>query len=466
MKKILFVLVPLVLMTVTASAQTGILDGQVTVNPPDVFENGGKVYVSFSMDVSGLDVRTDKEVILTPELRDTSGNVEALPEIWLVGRNRYYYRMRNGGVPEDARFYRKKNLSTVLYDVNVPYEPWMASADLVLTEDICGCSELLASDEDMLFSPFVPLYVYVSPPVDLVKVRNITGSAFIDFPVSQTVIYPDYRDNPAELEKIRSTIDVVKNDTDARIIGISIKGYASPESPYDNNARLAKGRTAALSEYVQELYDFPDSIFTTSYEPEDWAGLRRYVASSSLEGKEGILEWIDKDMDPDIKEREIRKNYPEQYSYLLHTCYPALRHSDYEVKYVLRSYTDIEEMKRVLETSPGKLSLYEMYQIASTYEKGSDEYNELVSVMVHMYPDDEAANLNAASVALSEGDLKSARKYADKAGSGPEAVYTRGLLLAVEGRYEEARPYIEQARDAGVPEAAECLKRIDRADLQ
>ena len=112
MKKILFVLVPLVLMTVTASAQTGILDGQVTVNPPDVFENGGKVYVSFSMDVSGLDVRTDKEVILTPELRDTSGNVEALPEIWLVGRNRYYYRMRNGGVPEDARFYRKKNHQT------------------------------------------------------------------------------------------------------------------------------------------------------------------------------------------------------------------------------------------------------------------------------------------------------------------------------------------------------------------
>ena len=465
MKKILFALVPFLLTAMTANAQIGILDGQVIVNPPDVFENGGKVYVSFSMDVSGLEVETDKEVILTPELRDTAGNVEALPEIWLVGRNRYFYQMRNGNAVGNEHFYRKKNLSKVLYDVNVPYEPWMKYADLVITEDVCGCSELIASNEDMLFSPFIPLYVYVSPPVDMVKVRNITGSAFIDFPVSQTVIYPDYRSNPEELEKIRRTIDVVKNDPDADIIAISIKGYASPESPYDNNTRLAKGRTAALKEYVRELYHFSDEIFTTSYEPEDWAGLRKYVASSNLESREGILKWIDTDMDPDEKELSIKKNYPEDYAFLLHTCYPALRHSDYEVKYILRSYTDIEEMKRVLATAPGKLSLYEMYQIASTYEKGSDEYNELVSIMVHLYPDDEVANLNAATVAISCGDLKSARKYIGKSGTRPEAVYTEGLLLAVEGRYEEAIPYIEKARDAGVPEAAECMERIERADL-
>ena len=155
MKKILFALVPFLLTAMTANAQIGILDGQVIVNPPDVFENGGKVYVSFSMDVSGLEVETDKEVILTPELRDTAGNVEALPEIWLVGRNRYFYQMRNGNAVGNEHFYRKKNLSRVLYDVNVPSEPWMKYADLVITEDVCGCSELIASNEDMLFSPFI-----------------------------------------------------------------------------------------------------------------------------------------------------------------------------------------------------------------------------------------------------------------------------------------------------------------------
>lgn len=466
MRKIIYFLLPLMLATATASAQTSIMDGQITVSAPDVFRNADKVYVSFSMDVSGLKVKTNREVILTPALRDTVGNVQKLPEIWLVGRNRYFYQMRNGNAVENEHFYRKKDVSKVLYDVNVPYEPWMKYADLVLEEDVCGCSELLLSGENMLFSPFVPLYVYVTPPVDMVKVRNITGSAFIDFPVSRTEIYPEYRDNPAELAKIRNSIDLVKNDSDATIVGISIKGYASPESPYENNTRLAKGRTAALKEYVMELYDFPEEIFTISYEPEDWAGLRKYVAASSLSGKDGILGWIDKDMDPDAKEWGIRNDYPQDYAFLLANCYPALRHSDYEVKYVLRTYTDVEEMKKVLETSPGKLSLYEMYQIASTYEKGSDEYNELVTIMVHLYPDDEVANLNAANVAIAEGDFKSARKYIERSGNRPEAVYARGLLLAVEGKYAEARPYVEQARDAGVAEAEECLSRIDRADIQ
>ncbi len=465
MKKMMYSVLPLLLIAAMADAQTTIMDGQVTVGTTDVFRNGDKIFVNLSMDVSDLKIKSNEEVILTPELCDTAGNSVKLPEIWLVGRNRYFYQLRNGTAPEGRYFYRKKKLSSVIYEVNVPYEDWMKYADLMINEDVCGCSELLASEDDMLFSPFVPLYAYVSPPVEMVKVRNITGSAFIDFPVSQTIIYPEYRDNPSELAKIRNTIDVVKNDPDAKIVGISIKGYASPESPYDNNTRLAQGRTKALMEYVRGQYDFSEDIFTTDYEPEDWEGLRKFVAASSLEDKDAILEWIDKDMDPDDKEWAIKKRYPESYSYLLQTCYPALRHSDYEVKYVLRSYTDIGEMKRILETEPGKLSLYEMYQIASTYEEGSDEYNELVSVMVHLFPNDEVANLNAANVSMYKGDLAAARRYLEKAGDRPEAVYARGLLLAIEGKYAEARPYVVQAGDAGVQEALECLQRIDRAAL-
>ena len=313
----------------------------------------------------------------------------------------------------------------------------------------------------MLLGAFEPLFVYITPPVE-VKTRTITGSAFIDFPVSQTVIYPEYRDNPAELDKIIKTIDVIKNDSDVQITSISIKGFASPESPYDNNTRLAKGRTQALKEYVQQLYGFPSEILTTSYEPEDWEGLREYVEASALKDKEQILKWIDKDMEPDRKEWIIKQQYPESYRILLRDCYPALRHSDYAVQYVIRSFADVEEMKRILQTSPGKLSLSEIYQVASTYEQGSEEYNELIETMVHLYPADEGANLNAANVAMAQGNLNAARKYLKKAGTRPEAEYARGLLLAIEQDYAAARPYIEKAGKAGVQEAEECLRRIDR----
>ena len=122
---------------------------------------------------------------------------------------------------------------------------------------------------------------------------------------------------------------------------------------------------------------------------------------------------------------------------------------------MLRTYTDVEEMKRLLETTPGKLSLYEMYQIASTYEEGSDEYNELVEIMVHLFPNDEVANLNAANVAMYREDLESAEKYLGKAGQGPEAVYARGLLAALKGDYATAEQYVTEAGEQGVAEAAE-----------
>ena len=446
-----------------ANAQTPIMDGKIMVRAVEMSRNANRMFVSMYLDVTELGLKSNLEVILTPELRDADGqHVKTLPDVWVVGRNRYYYRLRNDSVADSRYFFRKNKVSTILYETNVPYEPWMKYADLMIGEDVCGCGKLIFSDNEMLLGSFVPQFAYVTPPIDTVKIREISGSAFIDFPVSETVIYPEYRNNPAELEKIRHSIDVVKNDPDARITAIGIKGFASPESPYDNNTRLAKGRTQALKEYVRSLYDFPAEIFTTSYEPEDWEGLERFVRKSALKDREQILEWIEKEMDPDRKEWMIKTRHPESYAYLLRECYPALRHSDYTVEYVVRSYTDIEEMKRILETSPGKLSLSEIYQIASTCEKGSEEYNELIEIMVHLYPGDESANLNAANVAMEQGHLNAARKYLEKAGERPEADYARGLLLALEKRYEEARPLIEKARDAGVPEAEACLKKIDR----
>ena len=104
--------------------------------------------------------------------------------------------------------------------------------------------------------------------------------------------------------------------------------------------------------------------------------------------------------------------------------------------------------------------------MASTYEQGSDEYNELFETMVRLYPNDEVANLNAANVAMGKEDMNAARKYLDKAGTRPEAEYARGLLLAMEGDCEAARPYIEKAGAGGVKEAEECLKRIDRLTVK
>lgn len=163
---------------------------------------------------------------------------------------------------------------------------------------------------------------------------------------------------------------------------------------------MAKGRTEALKRHILQLYDFADSLIVTDHEPEDWAGLRRYVENSNISHRVEILDLIDSDMEPDAKEARIRHAYPEEYRFLLQHCYPALRHTDYLINYTIRSYTDVDETRRMLRTSPGKLSLNEIFMAARTMPPGSDEFAEAFRIAAVLYPDDPTANLNAANAAM------------------------------------------------------------------
>ena len=84
--------------------------------------------------------------------------------------------------------------------------------------------------------------------------------------------------------------------------------------------------------------------------------------------------------------------------------------------------------------------------------------------MVRLNPDDATANLNASNVAMSRGDLVSARKYVAKAGGTPEAVYARGVLAGLDKDYVQARRLLSQAQSMGVKEAADALEQINKID--
>lgn len=78
-----------------------------------------------------------------------------------------------------------------------------------------------------------------------------------------------------------------------------------------------------------------------------------------------------------------------------------------------------------------------------------------------MYPEDEAANLNAANTAMSRGDMKNALCYLDKAGESIEAVYARGVFEFLQENYDEAQPLFEKALAGGVEQAREPIKKIN-----
>ena len=92
------------------------------------------------------------------------------------------------------------------------------------------------------------------------------------------------------------------------------------------------------------------------------------------------------------------------------------------------------------------------------FEPGSEDFVKVFETAVQMYPNDPVANLNAANVAMAEGNFRQADKHLDKAGDSPEATYARGVYYIATGNYDEAEKALKSAKADGIMEADEMLK--------
>ncbi|MBQ8673508.1 MAG: DUF3868 domain-containing protein [Bacteroides sp.] len=418
---------------------------------------------------------SNRMTTLTPLLySEDSTRMTAFSPVVVYGRKRQVVQQRDGLVPTDAyRVMRRDNGSRQVIEYNglLPYETWMEGGYMVLWADLCGCANALQEELriPLGWMPDKPFpadehIAYLVPTAPPVKTDSLNGSAYLDFPVNRTEIYPDYRRNPQELAKIHASIDSVRSDRNASIDSIFIKGFASPEGPYDNNVRLADGRAKTLRDYVVRQYALEDVPFGVDSEPEDWAGLRRAVEARDLPFKEQILAIIDSPHYPDPDARNWQLQLVDRgsvYRTLLNDIYPGLRHSDYTIYYSIRDFT-VEEAKEIYKTRPWQLSQNEMYRVAQTYEPGSDEYVELFMTAVRQFPTDPTANLNAAAIALRRHDTVVAERYLQHAGQSPQAQCNRGLLKFLQGDLQAAQQLLAEAADAGCQEAQVALKEVKR----
>ena len=432
-------------------------------------KDDGLLNLDIDVDLTRLNLNATQVVVLTPCIINETDTFK-FKSIGVYSRNRRIFYQRNGQTKPtgagDIDLKASEARDVIDYNASTMYMDWMNGCKLEFVRTdyrCCGQSALVDRTElveRFPLEPYFPELIYLRPQHEVVKTREIKGSAYIDFPVSKTVINPTYRNNTAELAKIIGTIDSVKNDNDITIKSIFIKGFASPESPYSNNTRLAKGRTEALKQYVENLYHFGEGFIKTDFEPEDWKGLERFVMASSLAHKEEILAAIRSDREPDAKEWYIKKNWKDDYNYLLEICYPALRHSDYVIEYEIRSYSNPAEIEKILHTAPQNLSLEEFYILAQTYEAGSEKFNELFETAVRMYPNDPVANLNAANTAILRKNYREALIRLERAKSLPESVYARGALEVYMNNFEGAKEYFEKANIMAIPQAEKALIEI------
>lgn len=359
---------------------------------------GDRLDVNMILAADDINPGRNKEVVFTPVIvSNTGADTVRLEPVRIAGRNRYYSHLRNDGTTA-TQTYLAGATDAVEYAASTPWQPWMESCHIDALQQVDGCcNRSIANGSDdiplaaigMEAEPFAGLNDYMPLTGDAAIERVAEGRAYVDFIVNRTEIRPTYRRNAEELGKILSSIDTVKGDPDAIITAIAIKGYASPEGSYANNVRLAMGRTQALKEYVREHYNFDSEIMHTDYEPEDWQGLCHYLETSTLPHSRELLEIAQGTLEPDARDHEMRRRYPAEYKVLLDSVYPALRHSDYTIKYRFRTYMSLDELKHIYNEHPDRLRPVDFQRLAAEYEPWSPEWEQIYLTAAAVHPADK-----------------------------------------------------------------------------
>lgn len=435
--------------------------------------------VVVSLQITALqDVPATQSVVLAPELVDTLTNQSLpFPYIFINSRNQQIYFDRNlkGEYPNALVLRKKKGVNLDIdYVRTAKYEPWMDKAVLKLFKQSCACNNLkdrgsivaatFKQPEEPIEEPVIDLFpVYLLPPADnSVKVREEHGSAFLCFEVNKWDIKPEYMSNPTELQKIHNSVNLVRNDSDVTIRKMTIEGYASPEGTYPHNQMLSDNRTEALKNYLQRSNIAKGIRIEASGKGENWEGFLSALRERTDIPQHSTLQRIaTSSIGADEKEKQMRREAPEGYNYVLKNIFPSLRCTNYTVVYTVRPFT-LEESEHVFETRPINLNLNEIYRLADKYADNKEKYYSIIRKAWSLYPNDSYINLTMAYLAIKRGEAEEAAEYLSKVNDCPEKTMNEGIIAYMRGDIDQAVRLVEQARQAGVPQAEAQLMEFEK----
>ena len=184
---------------VSLQAQNGVR-GTVSFENVSAKKDGSQLMMNFTTNLSNLRLKSQEMVILTPVLQsvDKSQSYQFNP-IVITGRARMKALNRELGfdsyefpqTPSLIIRQTKKGPELIPVELSVPYAGWMRNATLMVDENTTGCASCEVSNDiygvmSRVLPPLAPpVYElsYVTPPVEPVKQRSETHSAYLNFEV-------------------------------------------------------------------------------------------------------------------------------------------------------------------------------------------------------------------------------------------------------------------------------------------
>lgn len=261
-----------------------------------------------------------------------------------------------------------------------------------------------------------PILCHISQyrPYDSTRIlRKEKGALYVFFPLDRWTLLHDFRDNATTLDTIVSITRQIMADTTSCVRTIQIIGLASPEGPVKRNTLLGLNRAMALRDYICSQVNVPDSLFEVCNGGEAWTELRSQVEELDIQGRDELLDIIDREADPDVRERRMKNlNGGKTYRYLKDNVLSDQRNSGY-----IRIYYDY-------------------------------------------VPDKAAAIINEASELLRQEKYEEALGLLDSVKHDTRSLNARGVALYMTGNKEEAIDCIRQAAQLGNEQAKDNLRQL------
>ena len=194
----LLILLCAVSFTALADDKAAPVVAQIITNPSMV-RNGSLMTSAMNFDFSDLKLNRNQSLIIQPMIANGPDTV-FLENIGVYGRTAWFQRERDilKTAPADVQFpVRYKDNEQLEYVQNVPYREWMNGSTLLVKKTLYGCANCLediaelpvASYEEIILE-YSPEIIYQTAVAEEIKARELSGRAYVDFPVNKIVIYP------------------------------------------------------------------------------------------------------------------------------------------------------------------------------------------------------------------------------------------------------------------------------------
>lgn len=442
---------------------------QVTVvsRMRSVPERNGRVTLDFIVTLPKQLLGKSRSVVITPVLHK-EGEEERLEDLvirggrfsllqerdyWQYEKYRWVYdpdsveaeRMFNRLVkfpyPEDARLdsvVERRGMMNYYYSQEVPTDETSKRMTVTLQGKVVGIDDsaytLPLSDtlsyvvSSMLsFVDTVPRY-----RIRIIdKYVTVTDRSYIQFMVGRTDVKEDLGENRAQLDKIETLMRRILEQREFYVDTITLTAASSPDGRTALNDAIAEGRARALKCYLVRRFGRQiDTLLTLRWVGEDWSTLTDLIRGrTEVKHRDEILALIAAEKNPDRREAELRRRYPEDFAWIKANLYPYLRAVNF--RYNLRRVGMVKDTIHTTELDTAYARGVELLQKRKYAEAlyVLNDYNDRNTVVAH----------------LSMGHDERALELLDAMPKDAVTEYLKAIACSRLGRKEEGRKHFLEA---------------------